>query len=252
MTVPAVSVGRGAWKATGKDNGSRYYTFIDQKPVDGGQAGRDVNYQAVHLGVKAIQARVNAYGYSPALVVDGEYGRSTTAGVLWLQKRLAIGADGVVGPTTGKALWKDLLIWYGGVYHVPASQLYGFMMLESGADPGAVGVTTPSDRGLSQINLVAHSNVTVEQAFDPHFSINYTAKRLGDARARFSGKSVDLKNKTAIAQHNSPVAAEIWYRDGVPPIGPGPYYYNGKAWTGWPNIEKYVNLVLGHALDFKA
>jgi peptidoglycan hydrolase-like protein with peptidoglycan-binding domain len=235
MTVPAVTTGRGAWRPIGKDNGSRYYTFVDQKPVDGDQPGRDVNYQAVHLAVKAIQARVNAYGYSPALVVDGEYGASTAAGVLWLQKRIGIGADGVVGPTTAKALWKDLLIWYGGVYHVPASQLYGFVMLESGADPGAVGVTTPSDRGLNQINLVAHSNITVEQAFDPHYAINYTAKRLGDARAQFSGKTVELKNYCAIAQHNSPRDALAWYRDGSPP--------NDR-------IKRYVDLVLEQAVKF--
>jgi hypothetical protein len=61
---------------------------------------------------------------------------------------------------------------------------------------------------------------------------------------------VDLKTKCSIAQHNVPVAAECWYRDGVPPLGP--VEYNGKMWDGWPDIEKYVNKVLGYALEFKA
>lgn len=237
MTVPSVTRGRGAWTTTGKDNGSRYYTYVAGKPVDGSQPTKDVNYQAVHLGVKAIQARVNAYNYSPALVVDGQYGEATAAGVKWVQGKLGVGADGVAGPTTCKALWKDLLIWFGGVYHVPASQLYGFIMLESAADPGAVGVTTPSDRGLNQINLVAHPNITVEQAFSPPFCIDYTAKRLGDARAQFSGKGVELKNSCAIAQHNSPLAAKQWYQTGYPPN---------------ETIKKYVDLVLGQAAQFKA
>lgn len=240
MTVPSVTRGRGAWTTTGKDNGSRYYAYIEGKPEDGSQPTKDANYQAVHLGVKAIQNRVNSYGYSPALVVDGKYGSSTKAGVKWVQAKLgfsAAGQDGVAGPTTCKALWKDLQIWYGGVYHVPASQLYGFMMLESVADPGALGGLTPSDRGLSQINENAHPDITDEQAFDPHYAINYTAKRLGDARIKYSGKSADLKNRCAIAQHNSPLWANQWYATGSPPND---------------QIKKYVDLVLGHALNFKA
>lgn len=240
MTVPSVERGRGAWTATGKDNGSRYYTFIEGKPLDGSSPTKDTNYQAVHLAVKAIQTRVNGYGYSPALVVDGKFGKSSADGVKWVQAKLgfsAAGQDGVVGPTTCKALFKDLLIWFGGVHHAPASQLHGFVMLESGYDPGAVGVTTPSDRGLNQINENAHPDITDEQAFDPAFAINYTAKRLSDARIAFSGKSVDLKNKCAIAQHNSPLWAKQWYAAGSPPND---------------QIKKYVDLVLGHALNFKA
>lgn len=251
MTVPAVTTGRGAWKPVGKDNGSRYYSFVEGTPIDGDQPIRDANYQAVHLGVKAIQRRINSYGgYSPAVVEDGTFGPETASAVKWLQKRLGVGADGVVGPTTARAMFKDLLLWYGGIYHVPASQLHGFVMLESGYDVGALGMSSPADRGLNQINENAHPDVTDDEAFDPFFSINYTAKRFGEARARYSGKSVDLKTKCAIAQHNVPVAAEVWYRDGVPPLGP--FTYNGKQWDGYPNIEKYVDYVLGHALQFKA
>jgi peptidoglycan hydrolase-like protein with peptidoglycan-binding domain len=237
--VPAVVIGRGAFSKVGKDNGARNYAYLPGKPVDGDQPTRDVNYQAVHLGVKAIQARVNAYGYSPALVVDGTYGPETAAGVKWVQGKVGIslaGQDGIAGPVTCRALWRDLLIWSGGVHHVPASQLYGFIMLESLGDPGAVGVVTPSDRGLNQINLVAHPNITVEQAFNPTFSIDYTAKRLGDARIRYSGKSADLKNRCAIAQHNSPAQAESWYKNEVPPTD---------------QIKMYVDRVLTHALNFK-
>lgn len=239
MAVPSVTQGRGAFTIVGKDNGTRNYAYLPGKPEDGSQPTKDVNYQAVHLGVKAIQNRVNAYGYSPALIVDGQYGETTKYGVMWLQAKLGFNGtdrDGIAGPMTCRALWRDLLIWFGGTYHVPASQLYGFIMLESVGDPGAVGYTTPSDRGLNQINLVAHPNVTVEQAFDPTFAINFTAKRLSDARIKYSGKSVDLKNRCAIAQHNSPLWADQWYRNETPP--------NDK-------IKKYVDLVLGHALNFK-
>lgn len=239
MTVPAVSTGRGAWSVTGKDNGSRYYAYVEGKPLDGGRATYDENYQAVNFGVKAIQARVNAYGgYSPSLIVDGLYGKGTAAGVKWMQQaKLGVSADGVVGPTTARAMFKDLLIWFAGAHHVPASQLHGFVMLESGYDPGALGIISPADRGLNQINEDAHPNITDEMAFDPIYSIDYTAKRLGDARIKYSGKSADLKNRCAIAQHNSPVAANYLYETGE--------YQNDKS-------RKYVEAVLNHALNFKA
>lgn len=237
MTVPTVTTGRGAFKATGKDNGKRYYQFVEGSPLDGDQPTRDTNYQAVNLGVKAIQKRINAYGLSPALIVDGVFGSSTHAGAEWVQRKIGLGVDGIVGPATCRALFKDLLIWFGGVHHVPASQLHGFVMLESGYDPGAVGVTTPADRGLNQINETAHPDITDDQAFDPVFSIDYTAKRLAAARIKFSGKTVELKNYCSVAQHNSPRDSAIWYETGSPP--------NDR-------IKRYVDLVLGHALNFKA
>lgn len=239
MTIPDVSRGRGAFSPVGKDNGQRNYAYVAGKPADGSDGDKDANYQAVHLGVKAIQARVNDYKYSPALVEDGVYGESTKAGVKWVQAKLgfsAAGQDGIAGPNTCRALWRDLLIWFGGVYHVPASHLYGFMMLESLGDPGALGVLTPADRGLNQISEKWHPSITDDQAFDPVFSIDYTAERLGDARAQFSGKSVALKNYCSIAQHNNPLKAQQWYKAEMPPD---------------QQIQDYVNRVLQHASNFK-
>lgn len=232
MAVPSVTQGRGAWSPVGKDNKSRYYEVIVQRPYDGSSAGKDVNYQAVSLGVKAIQARINAYGYSPALIIDGVLGPRSKAGIEWIQKRLNLTVDGQAGPATCKGLWRDLVYWYSGVNQVPASHVWGFTALESSFDPGAVGYTTPSDRGLNQINLNAHPNITVEQAFDPHFALNYTARRLRGARDIYDGKGVDLQIKCSIAQHNSPVAADKWYTYGTPPNA---------------QIETYVRLVLEKA-----
>jgi peptidoglycan hydrolase-like protein with peptidoglycan-binding domain len=244
MAVPTVEKGRGAWTIIGKDNGSRYYCYVAGKPLDGSQPTKDVNYEAVHYAVRAIQARVNAFGYnsyglgsvgSAPIAVDGLFGKTTADAVKWFQSTHGLVADGIVGPTTALALWRDLLVWFGETYHVPASQLYGFMMMESGRDPGAVGYTTPSDRGLLQINLNAHPNITVAQAFDPNFTIDYTAKRLQGARIQFSGKTSDLKNRCAIAQHNSPLQAKQWYTNEFPPS---------------EQIKTYVDKVLGFALTF--
>lgn len=53
--------------------------------------------------VAAQQQAVNGFGYSPALVVDGERGPLTGAGVRWLQGRVGVAADRLWGPATGAA-----------------------------------------------------------------------------------------------------------------------------------------------------
>ncbi|MCM0646951.1 L,D-transpeptidase family protein [Clostridium swellfunianum] len=55
--------------------------------------------------IKEIQQKLNKFGYK--LIVDGDYGSSTTAAVIDFQKRNKINADGVVGPATFKALEKN-------------------------------------------------------------------------------------------------------------------------------------------------
>jgi hypothetical protein len=217
MPVPEVEQGRGAWTATGKDNHSRFYEWIAGQPLDGSSASKDVNYLAVNLGVKALQARINSYGYSPRLTEDGLLGSKTKSATAWLQGKLKIHVDGQAGQATMKAIWRDLIAWYSGMNHVDPSDVWGMMTLESVFDPGAVGFASPTDRGLCQINLDAHPDITVEQAHDPHFAINYTANRLELARAKFAGKGPELQLRCSIAQHNAPAWAATWYNTGHAP-----------------------------------
>lgn len=51
-------------------------------------------------GVRKVQDRLNDLGYRPKLVVDGDFGAKTLAGVRWFQKRERIQVDGIVGPVT--------------------------------------------------------------------------------------------------------------------------------------------------------
>lgn len=62
--------------------------------------------------VKRVQQKVNADGYSPALVVDGWFGAKTDAGVRWWQRNKArpgtlgsTGVDGVVGRYTWTSMF---------------------------------------------------------------------------------------------------------------------------------------------------
>lgn len=51
-------------------------------------------------GVEKVQARINALGYRPKLIVDSDFGSKTEAAVMWAQRKFKIGVDGIVGPET--------------------------------------------------------------------------------------------------------------------------------------------------------
>jgi hypothetical protein len=51
-------------------------------------------------GVKLVQARLNALGYRPMLMDDGDFGTKTENAVKWFQHKANVSVDGVVGPET--------------------------------------------------------------------------------------------------------------------------------------------------------
>lgn len=56
-------------------------------------------------GVERVQGALNALGYSPKLLVDGDFGEKTRRGVLWFQRRNGLAQDGIVGPKTWAKLF---------------------------------------------------------------------------------------------------------------------------------------------------
>jgi peptidoglycan hydrolase-like protein with peptidoglycan-binding domain len=57
-------------------------------------------------GVKALQERLNAFGYG--LTADGDFGAATEAAVLHLQKSFGYTVDGVVGEGTERLITQQL------------------------------------------------------------------------------------------------------------------------------------------------
>jgi peptidoglycan hydrolase-like protein with peptidoglycan-binding domain len=53
--------------------------------------------------IESQQKIVNAAGYTPRLVVDGDFGPLTEAGVKWYQKKIGVDADGLWGRATENA-----------------------------------------------------------------------------------------------------------------------------------------------------
>ena len=221
--------GRGAWSHIGKDNGSALYEYIPGAPLDGSTPSKSNAYQAVNLGVKAIQKQLNKTATSATLTVDGHYGPKTAAAVIAFQNAQLLKADGRAGATTCIALWHQLI--HDTVTAYPAVQaryLYGQMLHESSADPGACGYYHEADRGLVQINTEMEPVSTI-QAHDPGFALPYAAQRFSDALTKYAWKGEQLQLQCAILAHNSPAGANSLYRTGE--------YANST-------LNNYVNAVL--------
>jgi hypothetical protein len=217
MTVPGVTYGRSAWTTKGKDNGTSRYALVDNMPKDGISPERDINYQAVHLAVRAIQLRLNDYLPNMAkLIGDGVFGIETDKRVRAVQQQFGLLVDGRVGSITSRYLWRPLITKYATNYGFNPKYLYGMVSHESTLDCGAVGYFTPGDRGLVQVNLPSHPEISVGEAFDPNFALDYAAHRFSDALDKYKSKPA-LQIQCAILQHNSPLNASRLFNTGVYP-----------------------------------
>ncbi len=126
---------------------------------------------------------------------------------------------------------------------IPNSYVRGLVSLESGYDPGAIGVNG-FDSGLCQINLDpvnGHGQeFTIEQAFDPAVCIGYTADRMGVAFETYAEVLESLAWKLAVGQHNSPLNAKRW-RDAALAVPPSPTEQDSLDRI--LSVSTYVNLV---------
>lgn len=211
--------GRGAWTPIGKDNGEAYYKFTKNKPLDGSTPEKGLSYEAVHLGVKAIQNRLLDLGYNTRrenFEADGVFGVKTKRQVKHYQRDNGISTSGIVGFTTASSLFKGAIAEHGEAFKFDKKYIFGLMLQESGTDPGAVGWFTPGDRGLYQYNTLVH-DVSFEQAHDYQWATDAVLARFNNAWKKYKGKGSDLRVNCSIAQHNAPAWADQWFSDGVPP-----------------------------------
>ena len=150
------------------------------------------------------------------------------------QESVGLKADGVIGPTTARKLFKKR-IWDASHKHdFPALMLCKQLNLESGFDPAAVGYVDPRDRGLAQINSYWHPDVSDAEAFDPAYSIFWAANYLSE-------NIKALKNVDAgLAAHNvGRFYARQWLEAGRP--AQGLYTVEGRDYAAI--ITKYLSLL---------
>lgn len=210
---PPAKCGRGAWTSFGgllPNAGGAYYRLATAGTTEqqvGSQwvlgTDRSDSARAVNRGVAAIQKLVGLSGTA----VDGWYGPNTDRAVLAAQAKVGVLADGIVGRVTMRALLLPMLMDQANRKGVALKYLGGIVVHESALDPGAVGYSTPDDKGLVQLNLPSHPEFTYDQAFDPWVSIPWAANQLRTVHDKYALASKADPWLVAILWHNSPANA---------------------------------------------
>jgi hypothetical protein len=186
----------------------------------------DRNDYAVFLGAKAIQGLLG-------VGADGIIGPRTDAAIRARQRALGVAPDGLIGRATMRALCLPVVAAVATARHLRWQVLCGILSYEGGWDPGAVGVTTPDDVGLAQLNLPSH-RLSIEAALDPPIAIDYAATFLAANLAALGGNERD-----AVASYNLGVAgARMWIKAGRPAVWTPP-------WASTPrNVAAYIDRIL--------
>ena len=84
--------------------------------------------------------------------------------------------------TTSKPTVESVIKSYAALYGVSSEKMMNTLKCESGLDPTKIGDNGTS-YGIAQIHLVAHPDVTKEQALDRDFSIEWMAQKFKDGQA---------------------------------------------------------------------
>lgn len=189
----------GAWAS--------YYHFGDTAPVGTARA----------YGIIALKKELIYNGFSKGIVPDlPAYGDAVRNRAKDFQlATTGLLGDGVIGPKTALALFHKRIKEQQDLYEIPDDLVCKQISLESGFDPAATGTVDPRDRGLPQINSGAHPEITDSKAFDPAFSIPWTAKYLANNISLLGGDVV-----AAVAAHNvGNYYAKKWMEAGKPSSG---------------------------------
>jgi hypothetical protein len=152
---------------------------------------------------------------------DGLFGADTDKAVREFQQARKLTVDGVLGPNSAVELVLPLVRRLEKEHGIPGRILSGKVRFESGADTGAIG-ENGFDLGIAQINLdpgVHGATITFEMAMDVEWALDYSARRWRVAFDRYKGWGANdkLAADAAILQHNWPVGADSWVRNGTPP-----------------------------------
>jgi putative peptidoglycan binding protein/transglycosylase-like protein with SLT domain len=198
--------------------------------------GMIISNERVAAGVIAFKHALidNGYGVGINLAVT-TFGESMRKQTVAFQKAKGIGADGVIGPTTARYLFR--LYSYqaenSGTVLIPDHLLQRLGAQESGHDPVAQGYFDFHDEGWAQINLISHPQVTQSQAWKPSFAIQWAGNYI---KSFYVNTNADWDG--AIASYNIGVYyANKWVEAGKPTNG-GPIV---SGFDMWLRATNYVH-----------
>ena len=190
----------------------------------------------------AIKRELVWNGFGKNIVPDTPvFGDAATNRVKDFQSAKGLKVDGQVGPSTARELFRKRTESFENIYELERGTLGKLVTLESAWDPVAVGYADPDDHGLVQINLLIHSDVSVEQAYDPDFALQWAASYMYSSERRIALEANLFK--AARASYNTGVEyAKRWMLAGFPATG-GDFDSSGIDW--YVIATKYIQLIDG-------
>jgi len=207
------------------------------------------NYKAVtrawdnpRLGAAliAIKKELVYNGFGENLEVEKPvFGEAAANRVREFQQAKGLTVDGQVGPVTAKELFRKRVEQEERNYDLPVGTIGRKLKLESNFDPVAIGGADPDDTGISQINRRIHTSVSLEEAFDPAFSIDWAAKYVSQLRRDVAARADVLKAARAAYNIGSTYATR-WMLAGFPASG-GPDMGGGV--DAFARATQYISLV---------
>lgn len=200
-------------------------------------------YDDPRLGAALIAVKKElAYnGYGTNLVVDTPvFGDAAKNRTMDFQRDHGLTADGVIGPGTAKELFRRRINAIEDQYDLPQGTIGKQVLLESNFDPVAIGYADPDDTGIAQINLRIHSDVTIDQAYDPEFALNWIARYITNSQVAIT-KSANVMKAARAAYNIGNVYASQWLLSDFAPSG-GPLIGNEDSFARATN---YINLIDG-------
>lgn len=263
--VRAGSTGRGAWPASGRGGtlsadgtglGPWYRApapgrtlpligTIARRAVDADvQVPVGLDEYATYSATMSYQALLKVDG--ARLDVDGRFGKLTATAVQAWQASHGLFADGVLGPRTARAMWQPFLDSAcvrieDGPRGVSLRKLCrGHVGIESGWDCGAVGVTTPADVGLGQINGPAHPELSLDERLDPLTAVEFIARFVDGNLIAFNYNERDAIASYMLGQGG----CRTWIKAGRPATWQR--LVNGARTTIY--VARYIDSVLAAAL----
>jgi peptidoglycan hydrolase-like protein with peptidoglycan-binding domain len=164
------------------------------------------------------------------------FGEAVENSVKDFQKSRGLTADGEVGQTTGRELFRSRIEQAEGIRSLPHGTIGKKIALESGFDPAAVGFSDAADKGIAQINTRIHG-VTEEEAFSPVFAIAWAGDYVLSQKREIERRADTLKAARAAYNVGNFYATE-WMLAGFPENG---RVENGIDW--FARAHKYLLLV---------
>lgn len=226
--------GSGAWYLP-----DFYHGFPPQRASDfEGKVARNgvpYNAQVIGFAMVALKKELAYNGFKGGMVLDNYVlGDAANKQIRAFQAFKFLDADGQLGPRTAKDLFRKRVKEIQAVKGIPDDLLCKMTGLESGWDPGAIGRVDNNDHGLVQINAPSHPDISIEEAIDPQFCLNWAANSMASNYTK-------LKDWDGVlAAHNlGNYYAGKWVAAGKPASG-GTQVARGDVYT---LATQYVALV---------